>query len=118
MDDSKQFIKQCEKAEEVQEQWAVYIGNNWYVQSGGCVMLFDTKVDGDEIWLPRQDQLQEMVGYQIPSGTQLQLFFAFTLTQKRISMEQLWLAFVMKEKYGKVWNGEEWVKPVAVFGGR
>ena len=25
------------------------------------------------------------------------------------SMEQLWLAFVMKEKYGKVWNGEEWV---------
>jgi len=24
------------------------------------------------------------------------------------SMEQLWLAFVMKEKYGKVWNGEDW----------
>ena len=24
------------------------------------------------------------------------------------SMEQLWLAFVMKKKYGKVWNGEEW----------
>jgi len=26
------------------------------------------------------------------------------------SMEQLWLAFVMKELYGKVWNGEEWVR--------
>ncbi len=25
------------------------------------------------------------------------------------SMEQLWLAFVMKEKYNKVWTGEEWV---------
>ena len=24
------------------------------------------------------------------------------------SMEQLWLAFVMKEKYNKTWNGEEW----------
>jgi hypothetical protein len=26
------------------------------------------------------------------------------------SPEQLWLAFVMKEKYNKVWNGEDWVK--------
>jgi hypothetical protein len=25
------------------------------------------------------------------------------------SWEQLWLAFVMKEKYNKVWNGEDWV---------
>jgi hypothetical protein len=25
------------------------------------------------------------------------------------TMEQLWLAFVMKELYGKGWNGEEWV---------
>ena len=25
------------------------------------------------------------------------------------SMEQLWLAFVMKEKYNKIWNGEEWI---------
>jgi len=26
------------------------------------------------------------------------------------TMEQLWLAFVMSEKYGKIWNGEneEW----------
>jgi hypothetical protein len=26
------------------------------------------------------------------------------------SMEQLWLAFVLKEKYGKVWSGTDWVK--------
>jgi len=26
------------------------------------------------------------------------------------SMEQLWLAFVMKEKYNKIWNGENWIK--------
>jgi hypothetical protein len=24
------------------------------------------------------------------------------------SMEQLWLAFVMREKYGKKWDGKEW----------
>ena len=26
------------------------------------------------------------------------------------SMEQLWLAFVMKKKYNKIWNGKGWVK--------
>ena len=26
------------------------------------------------------------------------------------SFEQLWLVFVMKEKYGKTWNGQDWVK--------
>jgi hypothetical protein len=25
------------------------------------------------------------------------------------SMEKLWLSYVMKEKYGKSWNGQEWV---------
>lgn len=28
---------------------------------------------------------------------------------KRPSMEQLWLAFYMKEKHGKVWSGTEWI---------
>ena len=26
------------------------------------------------------------------------------------SMEQLWLAFVMKENYNKVWSGNDWIK--------
>lgn len=30
--------------------------------------------------------------------------------KKFTSMEQLWLAFVMKEKHNKAWNGEDWVK--------
>ena len=30
------------------------------------------------------------------------------LTSKS-SMEQLWLAFVMKSKYNKTWNGEDWI---------
>ena len=28
------------------------------------------------------------------------------------TQEQLWLAFIMKEKYNKVWNGEDWIKEV------
>jgi len=70
------------------------------------------------IWLPRQDQLQEMVG-----GWALELldkFYTFCMWDEQyeelrdkmhpISIEQLWLAFVMKEKYHKVWDGKEWKK--------
>lgn len=30
------------------------------------------------------------------------------LLEQFTSMEQLWLAFVMKEKYNKTWDGNEW----------
>ena len=26
-----------------------------------------------------------------------------------VTYERLWLAFMMKEKYGKVWSGEDWL---------
>lgn len=66
-----------------------------------------------------QDQLQEMIGdtpvYNIKNSmfSVLDDFrnFAFATAFKEsipLTMEQLWLAFVMKEKYGKIWNGKEW----------
>lgn len=66
----------------------------------------------------RQDQLQEMVigeYHYEPVASLLDDFEHWrdiyghnSLT----SMEQLWLAFVMKKRWGKVWDGEkeEWVK--------
>lgn len=76
-----------------------------------------------------QDQLQEMVDF---SKFQMTLFknskgdWSFSV-EKRIedggdgfgrtaywvdgsSMEQLWLVFVMGEKFGKTWNGMDWIK--------
>jgi hypothetical protein len=79
------------------------------------------------IWLPRQDQLQEMIEYLTDYDFELtsngtEWFLRYTailrnLDRERIegeieyatSMEQLWLAFVMKEKYQKMWNGKEWI---------
>jgi len=66
----------------------------------------------EHIFLPRQDQLQEMIG-----GTSYFLITKMYHKCQRISehicpykssMEQLWLAFVMKEKHNKVWDGEDW----------
>ncbi len=68
----------------------------------------------DHVWLPRQDQLQEMVtGYE--EHWQLVLDFADFVRENASmnvlvneSLEQLWLAFVMAE-YSKIWNGDNWL---------
>lgn len=79
------------------------------------------KIKGDT-WLPRQDQLQGMVdnigGSYYPSlsslmettsdKTPLGHYMVKPEYNYCDSMEQLWLAFVMKEKWGKVWTGKEW----------
>ena len=69
--------------------------------------------EGKHIFLPRQDQLQEMVLESNHPDELLKIIghfhdFACGVTPQFDSMEQLWLAFVMKERYSKIWNGEEW----------
>jgi len=81
-----------------------------------------------KIKLYEQDQLQEMIGDYLSCFEIIDRFicsdvenekwegiFDSTIIQYRDfrdyfhSMEQLWLAFVMKEKYNKVWNGSDWI---------
>ena len=120
MDTSKTYIKMCERAEEIQ---SIRTSQNTYKAGFGCGDIksniwFDSEgdflymVDEEKsIWLPRQDQLQEMLlaeryeeKYDLCS-----IFAAYLLDKPDImSMEQLWLAFVMKEKYNKSWNGTDW----------
>ena len=135
MDTSKEYIKMCGKATDVQELRPVSIdwelGDYYSFEDGdfgvtGVPNGYDDyfiKHHQGEIWLPRQDQLQEMVECWTTNPVEKILRFAqgvYTYPQleeteenqryyfKFSSMEQLWLAFVMKEKYGKTWNGEEW----------
>lgn len=65
----------------------------------------------------RQDQLQEMY-----EGDWWSAYLKFEEWMKEnyndvrgdvmilMSMEQLWLAFVMSERYSKQWNGTDWIK--------
>ena len=76
----------------------------------------------ETVWLPRQDQLQGMVERSLSvksNGNHMAVQFAYFISdhiENHIhfgnvllqSMEQLWLAFVMHEKYGKKWDGEDW----------
>jgi hypothetical protein len=64
------------------------------------------------IWLPRQDQLQEMISSNCGDllHTQqsfLNRFRPGSVTEIADTMEKLWLCIVMN-KYNKVWNGDDW----------
>ena len=141
MDTSEKYIKMCEKAEEIQkmrlDKWEEgdYVFDKGYddvrlvFQNAKWLMGYGIYM----VWLPRQDQLQEMIWLRVPSKKPRTLliwllnsvvFPEDPPTNKNIadnenkyweqfdSMEQLWLAFVMKEKFNKIWDDKkgEWVK--------
>ena len=90
-----------------------YVSNN---PQYGCAVQSNRRITykvDEVIWLPRQDQLQEMLQ---PCGFGILLWDFHTYAsilirdENIISMEQLWLAFVMKTKYNKVWSGEDWLE--------
>ena len=132
MDTSETYIKMCEKAEEIQEsKWSKrfpshLVGTYWQTTKKQLIDLdgdFLAEIkDTDNIsetryvWLPRQDQLQDMITDRPMSGLLLDFrdsALAFLWGDGLDSMEQLWVAFVMKEKYNKVWNGEGWIEDIA-----
>ena len=84
------------------------------------------------IWLPRQDQLQAIYGQYVAvelervfNRNHIKMAFIdfkswldkqyhdepFVCVPTNVfdSGEQLWLAFVMKEKFNKIWDGDKWV---------
>ncbi len=139
MDISETYIKMCEQAKEIQLANQEFKTNKNIHQSSVvnciCIVLGDffylpeiytQWFDKDAIWLPRQDQLQEMViisadciggglagvlgdfyDFLRPVGISMEFIAGYC--KQFTSMEQLWLAFVMKEKYGKVWDNKDWI---------
>ena len=119
MDISKEYIKMCVAAKELQKQWKCK-GGDFYSFDGGISTLIGGSVPFKKsIWLPRQDQLQEMLSkeyvdcfamltdfcrWQVKEDYYLEDLFA-----GNESMEQLWLIFVMKEEFDKTWDGKNWV---------
>lgn len=135
------YIKQCKGAEEIQKVCQYKAGDYiWGKIAGTIVLSEDIKseyIDSDKdfyvtreetirklkkrVWLPTQEQLQEMLRPKLDPITLLYLIDRFVASGEGYwhsfikapypnpSMNELWLAFVMKEKYNKVWNGKEWI---------
>ena len=126
MDTSETYIKMgdCPEIQEFKPEFLegefVYHrgdGSSEADQAGEWLPDFDEYY----IWLPRQDQLQAMAdgtGGFYHTLRELQGFAQSVINDIEgkhgnrglNSMEQLWLAFVMSELYGKIWNGENWIR--------
>lgn len=127
MDTSKEYINQCEKAEEIQKLWEHRTGDvcspkfsNSIVWIVGFNTGFSELKEKNIIWLPRQDQLQAMTKDIHPKFEVLDWLFTIEKwghehfekifnSPHPQSMEQLWLAYVMFERYSKQWNGKDWI---------
>ena len=69
-----------------------------------------------KVWLPRQDQLQKMVNPTGPKQTCLEILTdlqVFTMLHglEEISMDELWLRYVMMKRFNQIWNGRNWITP-------
>ncbi len=139
MDTSEIYINMCD-CPEIQKQWKLQNGDFFYdirisIGNGVCPYMigyegkhFDEFGEYADVefctWLPRQDQIQEMIDddpmYKKGQGwctmprkfTKRLAEFVDSNDYNMVatSMEQLWLAFYMEEKYSLVWDGEEWKK--------
>ena len=129
MDTSKEYIKMCEKSPKLQPHdsefhngdyicyksyWGIYFDEYFYQE---CVYNDGNHINYDynPFRLHTQDQLQEMWDYSHSTMRSLQKFACeldnnYDYYDKFTSMEQFWLAFVMKEKYGKTWDKNNWTK--------
>lgn len=139
MDLSKEYCLMSEKATEIQNRdfehgdyifykWEEHLlisdepGNkrSFTITDSYC----DEDVpDGKLIWLPRQDQLQDIVrmnGRYAGYYNMLSCFsdFVHNIVQNVIekdtfasgySYERLWLMFTMEDVFNKTWNGEDWI---------
>lgn len=135
MDISKEYILMCKKAEKIQRVYfndidfvvrgqhevGDYLTHETHTGSGVYIPPYIFKLDmyGNnrspdmhDVWLPRQDQLQDMLIY----SNSVAMIYHFNKYLGCMdgsifkSMEQLWLAFVMKDKFNKKWDGNGWVK--------
>ena len=138
MDRTPQYIAMCEQATEVQGCWRQEYGDFiadpdhriecWLPQSKGsgkmkCGFWVSRREKVIHLcrytWLPRLDQLIEMAQVRHRRYEAVTQDF-FDWTKKPYagrpkapgryfnSLEQLWIAFVMSQKFGKYWKGDRW----------
>jgi hypothetical protein len=122
MDTSHEYTKMCEKAEEIQkDKKNLWLGDFYFdINDLNDVQILDiSALTGGFVWLPRQDQLQEMSRhhkegwFDTRESNNLCIFFEWWRSNMvkfgdDVTMEQLWLSFVMETKFNKEWVNKEW----------
>lgn len=139
---SKEYIKMCEANEDIQILRKFQTGEWYYNKKDKSIELLgdfilvgyvsentvtkggydydEYKVDwNDFIYLPTQEQLQEMIRDNWICEADMLFAFKYWIEKAMVkqiisiakyTLTELWLAFIMKEKYNKIWANEKWVE--------
>jgi hypothetical protein len=126
MDFSDIYITMSDKAKEIQFAHSVSEAGDFYYERRDAITnrpIFSVTTESNDgknrtiasmkTWLPRQDQLLQLAGDYAEQCTIMykNLMKELLIPNPAInSMEQLLLTIIMKEKYSKTWNGNDWVK--------
>ena len=129
MDTSEDYVKMSDCPEiQDKDMGGLYMFNNGPVKGMFYSSDPELKSADCDIWLPRQDQIQEMMGIDsVPTfeTAVYEMFFEsdnhahynatpewrvleYDSSERFATPEQLWLAFYMHKKYQKTWDGEKW----------
>jgi hypothetical protein len=136
MDTSTEYLKMCDcpEIQDFRKEYGQWQDGDFAADKAAprdisfhcseCDHEYGAEFQLDCIWLPRQDQLQEMVDWKdmrliIEWRSVTHRFewwadnpFSITALDYRAkveSLEQAWLHLVMYRKYGKRWSGKGWV---------
>ena len=132
MDISEKYISMC-NCPEIQSlksleqgNWfkKIYKDESWIICQGHYLDSIHEKdfedKDQQHIWLPRQDQLQEIIGikdllsfiedneYMSSLYSQIKLEYDRNIEILELSPEIFWLCVVMNYKFNKTWDNEKW----------
>ena len=134
---TKNFIKQCGGAEEIQKGWKPIDGDKFIYEGDSSQEIFIYKKESNEpsidvlhkilIWLPTQEQLWEKIKeiyftenseLMIRNDLRRDMYFASIYTEiddnihtedsEGRTVKECLLKLIMKE-YCKIWTGEKWV---------
>ena len=125
MDVSETYQKMCDY-QEIQRKWKMEEGDYFFKKSTGETRFYFCDHEGWPfaesqrrfyVWLPRQDQLQEMLSNVEYKIELLHCFYMdcwqwlICVSKKEFkgdSAEQAWVQVYMWHKYYKTWNGQKW----------
>jgi len=123
---TKNYKKMCEKATEMQRAWRPEDMDFFcYTKSReiGQACIDNKRRTQEEwtenlkyqFWLPTQEQLQDIGSLMCNFPCQVLTFLNGWIKENNVhlseykSMEELWLSYVMKERWNKKWTGDNWI---------
>lgn len=133
----EEYIKMCREATEIQEQWKPKSGDMFHFKAvinpfkpcmfrsdvNNSIVSYSENNQLDKIWLPRQEDLQEIYMAPYKGGlhvsTMVNSFYRWFWDEynnkvksclEQYDWNEIWLCFVMETCYSKRWTGETWEK--------